>query len=62
MAKDKEGRALQKHTLNLFEGDWDRLGDLFPKVDTSKLIRHLVRDLIDRTKGEKPDVELDLTD
>ena len=59
MSKDKEGRPLQKHTLNLFEGDWQALSDLFPKVDTSKLIRHMVRDLIDRNKGERPDVEID---
>lgn len=60
MSKDKEGRPLQKHTLNLFEGDWERLGDLFPQTDTSRLVRHLVRDLIDRTKGERPNVDIDL--
>lgn len=60
MSKDKDGRPLQKHTLNLFEGDWQTLGDLFPRTDTSKLIRHMVRDLIDRTKGERPSVDISI--
>lgn len=60
MSKDDQGRDLQKHTLHLFEGDFQRLGDLFPGATPSKVVRHMVRDLIKRTEGEKPDVEVDL--
>lgn len=60
MPKDELGRDLQKHTLHLFAGDFARLGELFPKAGASKVIRHLVRDLIKRTEGEKPDVEVDV--
>jgi hypothetical protein len=57
MPKDDQGRELQKHTLNLFHGDFARLADLFPASDPSRIIRHMVRDLIKRTDGEGLDVE-----
>lgn len=60
MSKDREGRPLQKHTLHLFEGDFASIGDLFPAAEPSRVIRHMVRDLIERTKGEKPNVKVDL--
>lgn len=61
MSHDRtEGRDLQKHTLFLFEGDYDRLNQLFPKAKAAKVIRHLVRDLIKRTEGAAPDVEVEL--
>lgn len=60
MPKDSEGRDLQKHTLYLFTGDYDRLNSLFPQAKSAKIIRHLVRDLIKRTEGETPDVEVNL--
>lgn len=60
MAKDKKGRSLQKHTLNLFEGDWERLSSLLPEADTSAVIRALVRDTIERLEGETPNVKVDL--
>lgn len=53
-------RELKKHTLFLFDGDYDRLRDLFPEADPAKVIRHLVRDLIERTEGKKPDVQIEL--
>lgn len=59
MSKDEKGRELSKHTLFLFAGDFARLADLFPQAKPSKVVRHLVRDLIDRTRGEVVDVDLD---
>lgn len=58
MPRDPEGRDLKKHTLHLFDGDFDRLRDLFPKSEPSRVVRHLVRDLIKRTEGNM-NVELD---
>lgn len=60
MSKDDSGRDLQKHTLFLFEGDYDKLNVLFPGAKAAKVVRHLVRDLIKRTEGDKPDVQVDL--
>lgn len=60
MAKDSKGRPLQKHTLNLFEGDMDRLAELVPSVEPSVLIRSLVRDTITRLEGTVPDVKVEL--
>lgn len=60
MAKDEKGRELQKHTLHLFAGQYDRLAALFPNVPPAKVIRHMVDDLCKRTEGEKPDVDFDL--
>lgn len=47
---------LQKHTLNLYRGDFEELRMLFPKVETSTLIRELVRDCIVRTKANDPEI------
>lgn len=60
MSKDSEGRDLQKHTLFLFAGEYDELNRLFPQVKAARVIRHLVHDLIERTKGQVPDVKVDL--
>lgn len=37
----------QKHTLNLFEGDFARLQELYPDAGASLVIRTLVRRHID---------------
>lgn len=43
---------LQKHTLNLYRGDMDKLRDYFPKAEPSRIIRELVRNLINETEGD----------
>ena len=47
---------LQKHTLNLREGDFDRMGQLFPNMDSSTAIRTLVSRFIDKNwkEGKTP--------
>lgn len=57
---DEKGNPLQKHTLHLFEGDFERLGVLFPGEKPSKIIRHLIHDLIQRNRGERPDVKIEV--
>lgn len=47
MAKDSE---LQKHTLNLFEGDYEKLQALFPDVGAGPVIRKIVREFVERTE------------
>jgi hypothetical protein len=47
---------LQKHTLNLYRGDWDELRALYPNTETSTLIREIVRSCIINTKAADPEV------
>ena len=46
---------LQKHTLNLYEGDFDELCALYPAIKPSNLVRELVRNTIQRTKANALD-------
>jgi len=40
----KEDHAIRKHTLNLFEGDYERLQTFYgSRVGAAKVIRHMVR-------------------
>jgi hypothetical protein len=43
---------LQKHTLNLRAGDFDKLKALFPKMSAAKFIRDLVSRVIDNAEAE----------
>lgn len=51
----KEHLDLQKHTLNLYRGDWEELRVLFPDTETSVLIRELVHSCIANTKAADPE-------
>lgn len=42
VTRRKENLELQKHTLNLFAGDFDRLSILYGSLGASKVIRLLV--------------------
>ena len=44
MRKSKD--ALQKHTLQLFEGDYAKLQDLHPEVGAAAVIRQIIRQYI----------------
>jgi len=60
MAKNED---LQKHTLNLFRGDYDALALLFPDLGAGPVIRQLVHDFLKRAEAqasEAPDVEVKL--
>jgi len=50
---------LQKHTLNLYAGDFDELQNMFPEVGASVAIRTLVRNYIESkrpTLSELPNI------
>ena len=44
----KSDDALKKHTLNLYEGDYKRIGDHYPDVGAGTVIRKLVRTHLDK--------------
>lgn len=47
---------LQKVTLNLFEGDFGKLQELYPRIGAAKVVRDLVRAHL--RKREEPLPEL----
>lgn len=57
-----EAEELKKVTLNMYEKDYVRLGDLFPQSGAAKAIRAIVRQYLqefDRRTGEAK-LEVDL--
>lgn len=55
--------GIQKHTLNLYEGDYARIQEMFPDIGAATIIRKLVRKFIDQAGGDidfPPDVEIKL--
>lgn len=50
--RKKEDHPIQKVTLNLYEGDYARIGDLFPRAGASKIIRTLVRKFIHQVEDQ----------
>lgn len=58
MARKSEDE-LQKHTLHLFRGDFEKLQLLFPALGASVVIRKLVRNTIQRAEATSPQPKLD---
>jgi hypothetical protein len=46
MANARVGIPLEKRTANLFKGDFDALGELFPETHKSHMLRHVLRRVI----------------
>lgn len=42
---------LQKHTLNLFAGDYEKIQSLFPDLGAAVIIRKVIRSFIERTEA-----------
>jgi len=63
MLRPDQGNRLQKHTMHLFEGDYEILRELYPEIGAAIVIRGLVRKFInqveDRTPGS-PNVEINI--
>jgi len=54
---------LKKHTLNLREGDFDKMAELFPRLGASVAVRQLISKFIDKHHrlalvGDLPDLSL----
>lgn len=43
--------GLQKHTLNLFEGDYEKLRGFYPDVGAGAVIRRIVRKYIEQVEA-----------
>lgn len=62
MAKNSD---LQKHTLNLYAGDFDRLAEFYPDIPAATIVRKLVRRYIEQVEASgsasiNPTVEISL--
>ena len=45
---------LKKHTLNLRDGDFDRMALIFPKLGGSVAIRTLISNFVDQAEANAP--------
>ena len=52
---------LQKHTLNLWRGDYQRLRELFPDLGAGYVIRKVVRNYILRVEADRSHVMAEVT-
>lgn len=48
MQRDDE--SLQKHTLNLFEGDYEKIRSFHPDIGAGAIIRRIVRRYIEQVE------------
>jgi len=53
---------LQKHTLNLFPGDYNKLQQFYPDLGAATIIRRLVRQFVEQieVKGVAPVADIDV--
>jgi len=59
----KSHEELQKHTLNLYAGDYEEIQSLYPDVGAAVVIRRLIRQFLDQIRakgGETPNVEVEI--
>jgi hypothetical protein len=56
----KKPEDLQKHTLNLRAGDFERLGEIFPDLGPSVALRSIISAVIDKHHASiAPKINLD---
>lgn len=58
----KRDEDLQKHTLNLFEGDYEELQSFYPEIGASPVIRLIVRRYLEqiRANGGSIDAKVEI--
>lgn len=55
-----KGSELQKHTLNLFAGDYEELQSMYPDVGAGPIIRRLVRDFLAKVQTNPAEVKVNV--
>lgn len=53
---------LKKKTLNLREGDWEKMEEMFPDIGPSKAVRLLLSRFVDKNYTPTPKNEVDLAE
>lgn len=59
MSRRRDEHNLKKVTLNLAEGDFERMGLLYPELGASKAIRVLIRGHVKSKAREAPTPKLE---
>lgn len=59
MPKPRDG-DLHKHTLNLFEGDYEKIQSYYPDTGAATIIRRLVRRFIQQVEAGSPSFDLEV--
>lgn len=54
MPRTVEHEPLKKHTLFLYDGDFDKLAAFFPSVGGSVMIRRIIRSYLDKIDHSVP--------
>jgi hypothetical protein len=52
---------LQKHTLNLYRGDYDRLRAAYPDIGAATVIRRVVRKFVEKIEASESATDVDLS-
>lgn len=52
---------LQKHTLHLFAGDFERLKEVYQDLGASIVIRTLVRKHLEKLAGGEKEIKIEVT-
>lgn len=52
---------LQKHTLNLYRGDYEKLRAAYPDIGAAVVIRRVIRKFIDRIEASAGETDVDLS-
>jgi len=55
----KSPEELQKHTLFLFEGDYEKIRATYPQLGAATVIRNIIRRFI-QTKIDKGSIEMEI--
>lgn len=51
---------LQKHTLNLFPGDYAKLQQFYPDIGAATIIRRIVRKFVEQIEEHGMDVDTEI--
>lgn len=52
MARTVEKEPLKKHTLFLYEGDFDRLATFYPELGASVAVRRIIRAQLNKLEAQ----------
>jgi len=55
-----KNEELQKHTLNLRKGDFELIGDFFPDLGASRIIRTVVSRYVDELEGDSTQANVEV--
>ena len=55
-----DDEPVQKHTVRLFRGDFERLGTLYPEIGATQIIRLIIRRHIEDAESKIPQINVEV--